>query len=111
MSEKFDDLVGFPERVKAKRQALNLKQDDLSSQLGYAPSYISQIETGKRSPSLTSLIALADILNVSIDYLLLGSERSVYDNYDIVGQKLSPIERENVATAIQSLIQHRLKDE
>ncbi len=110
MNCDFYDITGFQDRVRAKRKSMHLKQEQLSDKLGYAPSYISQIETGKRSPSISALIALASCLNVSIDYLLLGSERSAYDSLDVVTAKLSASERDALANAIQHLLSHDSAD-
>ncbi len=106
MSYNYDDLAGLSKRVKAKRKGLGLTQKELSEELDYDSSYISQIETGKRIPSVTLLIALANVLNVSVDYILFGSQRSAYDNLDIITSKLSPTGRDVLANMIQHLILH-----
>jgi transcriptional regulator with XRE-family HTH domain len=64
------------ERLRAERQAHALSLRDLADRLGVSPSLISQIETGRARPSVNTLYAIANELNVSLDDLLfLDSER------------------------------------
>jgi transcriptional regulator with XRE-family HTH domain len=60
-------------RIKKLRAERGLSQRDISSEnLSYA--YISRIEAGQRTPSLSALIELADKLNVSALWLATGKE-------------------------------------
>lgn len=43
-----------------------MSQEALSHRAGLAPSFLSQIENGKRSPTITTLAALAGALNVEV---------------------------------------------
>ncbi|MBN1057077.1 helix-turn-helix domain-containing protein [Clostridium botulinum] len=56
--------------IKLERLRLNLTQEQLSERLDISTSYLGRIERGERNVPLDTLIRLADILNVSIDYLL-----------------------------------------
>lgn len=47
-----------------------LTQAELGIQAGIAAASVSHFETGQRSPSLDSLVKLADALAVSVDVLL-----------------------------------------
>jgi transcriptional regulator with XRE-family HTH domain len=64
------------ERLRAARQARNLTLRDLAQRLGVSPSMISQIETGRASPSVSTLYALANELDVSLDELLFNDRRT-----------------------------------
>jgi transcriptional regulator with XRE-family HTH domain len=48
----------------------------LAQQLSVSPSMISQIETGRASPSVSTLIAIANELDLSLDELLFDDLRS-----------------------------------
>lgn len=52
------------EEVRRRREELGLTGAQLAKRAGLAPSAVSQIETGKRSPSSTSIIKLAAALGV-----------------------------------------------
>jgi len=59
-------------RIRNGRRALHISQAKLAEQIDLSVPYISLIENGRKNPSLECLIAIADILNLSLDYLLFG---------------------------------------
>ena len=54
------------QEVRRLRQARGWNQTELAFHAGLAPSVISQIENGKRSPSASTLEKLAKALNVEV---------------------------------------------
>ena len=62
------------QRIKKRREALNLTQRELAQALEVTPQHISAIEQNKRVPSLAFLAQLAGRLGVSIDYLASGKD-------------------------------------
>lgn len=56
--------------LKEIREEKNLQQKDIAKKLSRTPACISSWETGKTEPSIDDIIKLADILEVSTDYLL-----------------------------------------
>lgn len=67
------------DRIRQRRQELNITQQELAQPLGVTPQHISGIEENKYSPSLTLLPKLAEELGVSADYLLSGKEVLITD--------------------------------
>jgi len=66
------------ERLRSERQARGLSLRHLAERLGVSPSLISQIETGRARPSVSTLYSIATELGVSIDELLfLDPDRPV----------------------------------
>ena len=59
----------FAERLKALRKENKISQQKLADLLGLGQSTIAMWEKGKNSPEYESLINIANIFNVSIDYL------------------------------------------
>jgi transcriptional regulator with XRE-family HTH domain len=57
------------EEVRRRREALGLTGAQLAAKAGMAPSAVSQIETGKRTPSSTSVLKLAYALGVEVGEL------------------------------------------
>ena len=56
------------------------KQIDVASQIGISQNFYSQIEAGKRTPSLKLAIAIARAFDVKLDDLLLdGEELNIQD--------------------------------
>lgn len=63
------------ERLREARQQRRLSLRDLAERLGVSASLISQIETGRANPSVSTLYALVAELDVSLDELLFGDRR------------------------------------
>lgn len=67
------NLESVGDRVRRIRQERGLSQRDIECD-GVTFAYVSRIESGDRTPSLTALIKIAEKLNVSAIYLLTGSD-------------------------------------
>lgn len=61
------NLIG--KRIRLARQASSLTAEQLAERLGIASESLGHIECGARNTSLQTLIKIADILDVSLDYL------------------------------------------
>ena len=60
----------FKDVLKSMREEKNLSQKTLAEASGVSPTCICQLETGMRNPTGSTLVALADFFEVSVDYLL-----------------------------------------
>lgn len=69
------------QRIRTERKKLSLTQEQLAERTGVSDAYIGQIERGERSPTLETLVKLANRLGVTIDYLLLDSLIPGDDNF------------------------------
>src|SRR3954470_9094332 len=65
------------EALRQARQGRGLSLRDLAARLRGPPSLISQIETGRANPSVSTLYAIAAELDVSLDELLFNERRPV----------------------------------
>lgn len=65
------NLSDLAVNLRNERLDQNLTQSELEDMCGFASTYISQIERGKRrNPSVDNLITIANVLDVSIDWLV-----------------------------------------
>ncbi|AAU22983.1 helix-turn-helix transcriptional regulator [Bacillus licheniformis] len=70
----------FGDRLRELRKMRpNLSQKKLGEHLGLAESTISMYEQNRREPEYEILIKIADYFDVSIDYLLRGTDPKVQD--------------------------------
>jgi transcriptional regulator with XRE-family HTH domain len=60
------------ERVKQRRRELGLSQDSLAQRAGISKSFLSDLETGKRSVGAETLLDLGRAMGLSLDYLMTG---------------------------------------
>ena len=56
------------------RKKQGMSQSQLAKELSVSPSTIGMYEQGRRVPDLDTLIAMARLFNVSLDYLVIGKE-------------------------------------
>ncbi len=64
------------ERIKNLRMNLKITQTQLAKNAGLTSAAISQFEAGTRKPSFDALSKLANVLNVSMDFLLGKKEEA-----------------------------------
>ena len=60
------------ERVKARRDELDLSQDAFAHGRGIDRTYLAALESGRRNPTLRTLARLAKALDVDLGDLLQG---------------------------------------
>jgi transcriptional regulator with XRE-family HTH domain len=65
--------------VKARRQELGLTQEQLAHETGLHQRWISNVETGKRNPSYSSLRRLASGLQLATSELIARAEQLEID--------------------------------
>ncbi len=66
------EYPGMGVHLRSARRAHGLSLRELADRLGVSPSLISQVETGRAKPSVSTLYAIASELNVSLDELLFN---------------------------------------
>ena len=74
---KEDPLLEFGREVRRRREAAKLTLEELAEKAGLTPNYIGTIENGRRDPSLSTLLALARGLDVSVRELLSDNMRDL----------------------------------
>jgi len=82
----------FGSELRARRERLGLSLRSVASAVGISPSMLSQVETGKLYPSVSTLYHLAAFLDVSLDGLLGLSP----DDGDVAGPgapRRGPVQR------------------
>lgn len=73
----------FSERLRIARELKGFSQTDLAKRTDLQPSAISHFENNRRSPSFDNLKRLADVLGVTVDYLLGRAEEPTTMNLDV----------------------------
>ena len=66
--------MGFAKNLQALRKSANLSQENLADQLHISRQAVSKWEQGQSTPDLETCIKLCEILNVTPNQLLLGSD-------------------------------------
>ncbi|WP_122246150.1 helix-turn-helix domain-containing protein [Pseudomonas savastanoi] len=61
-----DACKAFGRRLRDKRLAAGISQEDLASRANLDRTYVSGCERGKRNPSLKTIVKLASALNIDL---------------------------------------------
>jgi len=65
------------DRIKSRRTDLGWTQDQLAQKAGISKGFLSDVENGKRSVGADKLLDLAQVLGLSLDYLMKGADTEV----------------------------------
>ena len=76
----------FSERLKDLRKQAELTQVDVAAKLGISQPAYASWERGLKKPTQENLVKIAQILNVSVDYLVGNSEEKAdeLDNIELL---------------------------
>ncbi len=90
----------FREKLMDQRRRRGLSQEQLADRLGVTRQSVSKWETGEAMPELAKLIALADLFEVSVDYLVRDSldRPAASPEMAQLEQKLEQLRRETDTT-------------
>lgn len=64
-------LIGS--NIAQYRRRSGLTQEQLAEQIGVTPAFISRVECGKKSMKISTLVSVAQVLQVSVDALVSES--------------------------------------
>ncbi len=70
-----DICIAIGRRIRSIRQDKQMTLDELAKRTGFAKSYLSQIETLKREPPISTLAKIAYVLDIDVFFLLTGEVR------------------------------------
>ena len=89
------NYISIGKRIAKIRKKKKLTQENLAELVDSSSTYISNIERAAKQPSLSMLVRIASVLEISLDYLVL-------DNYANDKMKDS-IELEQIITKLGKL--------
>ena len=101
--------IAMGNRIKTRRKELHINQNQLAERLDISNNHMSSIETGKEKPSLDVFTQICIELDVTPNYLLLGSMHSDNTLQNVV-DKLRLCSAEDIRLVncvIEHLIQRR----
>ena len=92
---EIDRTTSFGYWLRRRRKALDLTQEDLAQQVGYALDTIKKIETDMRRPSKQLAERLADVLQIGLDeriaFLKAARAELVADQLPLDAQPVTPV--------------------
>jgi transcriptional regulator with XRE-family HTH domain len=82
-------MVGFSETLKELMAKRNMSQPELADILGVSRVSISKYQNGKAFPDYNALVKIAEVFNVTTDYLLgrKDAEKHFFDKTNDLGEE------------------------
>ena len=62
-------------RIRAARETMGYTRETFAEQLDVSVSYLAELERGRTGISVKTLIKVCNVLGLSADYVLFGTER------------------------------------
>lgn len=93
------------ERIRKKRELINLQLNDLAKKVGISSSALSQIEKAKAFPSLITLKSIAENLHTTVGELI-GENESLNNNPVVRKNDINFVEKNDTGTEIYLLSHH-----
>lgn len=81
----------FGKRLENLRDTSGYTKKEISFRLGFTANVYGSYERGDRRPSLETIITLADMYNVSLDYLIRGKEFQSHSDFTAETTKLNKL--------------------
>lgn len=104
------DRKSLGKRIRTERSNRNLTQEQLAEAAGVSTTYIGFVERGERTVTLEKLIDIANVLHVSIDYLIEDSinvsPSADFTLLKALWTKASPKEQSMILDLISTLLRH-----
>ncbi|CDG17193.1 helix-turn-helix domain-containing protein [Xenorhabdus doucetiae] len=94
-------MTDFGKRLAGLRKERQLTQLELANLLDIQPRMVGRWEQGQVKPQFDYIIKLAQLLEVSIDHLLLGEEGTTAPVFDIKNKRLKELCRQVDALAAE----------
>lgn len=73
------DRIAVGVRVREQREQFPMSKKELAERLNITLKFLDDVESGARGVSLNKLMLLSQILEVSTDYLLFGTDEKASD--------------------------------
>lgn len=74
------DIVESGKRLKDLRMKEGITQDDLSEKIGITKNAYQKIERGANGAKIDTLVRLAEIFNISLDYIVCGKQTQTVES-------------------------------
>ena len=71
------DIVKSGERIKELRKMAGITRQNLAEKAGISVDALRKIEQGINGAKIDTLVAIAEIFHVSLDYLICGNGREI----------------------------------
>ena len=68
------DFKAIGKRIRSRRRELEITQENAAELAGISNSFMGHIERGEKKASVETLAVLSEILNMDLNYMILGMQ-------------------------------------
>ena len=101
------NLIEMGSRISTRRKHLGISQNKLAERVGISNNHMSNIERGNEKPSFDVLIEICNELQVTPDYLLMGTMHPKGVPQNII-DSLSLCSNEDIAL-LETIVHHMVE--
>ena len=99
------DRIAVGVRVREQREQFPMSKKELAEHLNITLKFLDDVESGARGVSLNKLMILAQILEVSTDYLLFGTDEKASDQvFSHIIEDCPSSKRDALATIMRKIV-------
>lgn len=97
-------INALADRIRERRKALGLTQEKLAERAGLSVNFIAQLEISDKTPSMATLVAIADALETDISDLFASSAQEKWiDEVQNILRSLEDMREPDVRFALSQL--------
>lgn len=79
-------MISMGNRIKKSRELAGLTQEEVAEKVGVSRTAVTRWEQGEIEPKISNLVEIANVLNVSTDYLLGTNTRECSNGLNLSGK-------------------------
>lgn len=102
------DWASIGRNIRQYRLERDLRQEDLAEAVGVSTNYMGMVERGEKTPSLETLVAILNALEISADMVLTDVVDSGYTvKQSLLAEKVGRLpaaERERIYAVVEVLV-------
>lgn len=106
-------LESIGNNIRKFRLMKKIRQEDLAEKVGLSTNYVGAIERGEKIPSLDTLVAIINALDISADMVMCDVVHTGYEvKHSLLAErleKLSQEDRARIYDVVETLIRHSLR--
>lgn len=84
-------MVDFSVRLKQLRNNKHLTQAQLANRIGVTPAMISAYESDLKQPALETIVKIANLFGVTVDYLVCREDKRYIDISDLTDEEATVV--------------------
>ena len=98
-------IESFGMRIRALRESKKLSREALAEQAEISVQFLFDIETGKKSMTISTLKRICTALNSNADYIVFGRITPPSERIAMLLETLPPNKQDEVASLMEKLVQ------